>query len=89
MARISKDKNRRNKDNRKNARSDVTRQKERNFKRELAPESSAKDGSPKFPYNEKALEKLWAASARLRPRRSCLTVFKSKRCGQSKLRTFS
>ena len=57
MARSLKDKNRR-KDNRKNSRSDIKRHKERNFKRELAPESSVKDGSSKFPNNEKSLEKL-------------------------------
>lgn len=59
MARISKDKNRRRKDSRQNARSDTNRRsKERNFKRELAPESSAKDGSPRFAENQKSLEKL-------------------------------
>ena len=58
MARISKDKNRRSKDNRKNARSDTHRRKERNFKRELAPESSAKDGSLRFAESQKSNEKL-------------------------------
>jgi len=57
MARIFKDKTRR-KDNRQKARSDVKRRSERNFKRELAPESSAKDGSPRFAENSKSLEKL-------------------------------
>ena len=57
MARPFKDKNRR-KDNRKNARSDVNRQKERNFKRELAPESSANSGSSASAPNRKSLEKL-------------------------------
>ena len=58
MARLPKDKNRR-KSNQKNARSDINRQKERNFKRELAPESSVKFGSPKFsPTQAKSLEKL-------------------------------
>ena len=58
MARSLKDKNRR-KNNQKNARSDIDRRKERNFKRELAPESSVKFGSPKFfPTQAKSLEKL-------------------------------
>ncbi|HLM61552.1 MAG TPA: DEAD/DEAH box helicase [Pyrinomonadaceae bacterium] len=57
MARIFKDKNRR-KDNRKNARSDINRRKERNFKRELAPESSANIGSRIFTTGKKSLEKL-------------------------------
>ncbi len=58
MARPPKDKNRR-KSNQKNARSDINRRKERNFKRELTPESSAKFGSPKFsPAQSKSLEKL-------------------------------
>ena len=67
MARSLKDKNRR-KDTRNNARSDVKRQKERNFKRELAPESSAKDGSPKFLNNEKTLEKLLGGIGTPEPR---------------------
>jgi len=58
MARLPKDKNRRN-SNRKTARSDINRRKERNFKRELAPESSAEFGSPRFsPAQSKSLEKL-------------------------------
>jgi superfamily II RNA helicase len=59
MARSFKDKNRRSRENRKNARSDVNRRKERNFKRELAPESSARGDSGKIsPQQLKSLEKL-------------------------------
>ena len=51
MARSLKDKNR----NHKNKRSDFNRRKERNFKREPAPESSAKSVSP---AQIKSLERL-------------------------------
>lgn len=55
MARSLKDKNRQK--SRRNDSSPVTRRKERNFKRELAPESSQKSGA--FPPNQaKSLEKL-------------------------------
>ena len=67
MARSLKDKNRR-KDNRRDVRSGVKRQKERNFKRELAPESSAKDGSPRFAENQNALEKLLGGIGTPEPR---------------------
>lgn len=59
MARSFKDKNRRSKDNRQKARSDVNRRRERNFKRELAPESSAKSNESRFsPAHLKSLETL-------------------------------
>ncbi|MGI8638401.1 MAG: DEAD/DEAH box helicase [Pyrinomonadaceae bacterium] len=45
--------------NRENARSNTNRRKERKFKRELAPESSAKSDSPRFsPAQLKSVEKL-------------------------------
>lgn len=56
MARSFKDKNRQ-KSNRQKARSDVNRRKERNFKRELAPESSAFAAS-KTPTQTRAVERL-------------------------------
>lgn len=55
MARSFKDKNRRRGDDRRTARSAVNRRKERNYKRELAPESSAQSVSPS---RQKSLEKL-------------------------------
>jgi len=59
MARPFKDKNRRSKDNRQKARSDINRRTERNYKRELAPESSANSGADRFlPNQSKAIEKL-------------------------------
>jgi len=57
MARARSKDNSRNKQ--KNIRSNVFRQKERRFKRELAPESSAKDGSAKFSFTQaKSVERL-------------------------------
>ena len=59
MSRSFKDKNRRQKDNRQKARSDVKRRKERSFKRDLAPGSSPKSDAPKISHAQlKSLEKL-------------------------------
>jgi len=68
MARSPKDKTRRSNDNRQKARSEIKRRKERNYKRELAPESSAKDGSPRFSDNQKSLEKLLGGIGTPEPR---------------------
>jgi len=60
MARNGKDKNRKSGDKRKNARSDVRRPDERRLKRELAPQSSARNDSAGFSSapNAKAVELL-------------------------------
>ncbi len=57
MARSFKDKNRQ-KSKRQKARSDVNRPRERNFKRELAPESSAFGAARVSPNQSKAVERL-------------------------------
>ena len=58
MAGSFKDKNRQ-KDKRKNSRSNIKRHNERNFKRELAPESSDRFGAAKVsPHQSKSIEKL-------------------------------
>jgi len=58
MAHSFKDKNRQ-KSRRKDVRSDSSSRKERNFKRELAPESSANDGAANFSTGQsRSLEKL-------------------------------
>ncbi|HXG85437.1 MAG TPA: DEAD/DEAH box helicase [Pyrinomonadaceae bacterium] len=58
MARIRKDKNRSKGDKKKTVRSDINRRTERRFKRELAPESSARNDSTGFSSNGKSIERL-------------------------------
>ncbi len=66
MARDRKDKNRRKS---KNVRPDTARRKERNYKRELAPESSARfDASGQNPAQSKAIERLLAGIGTPAPR---------------------
>ncbi len=68
MAGSFKDKTRQ-KSKRKNARSDINRRKERNFKRELAPESSAQSGLANFSQTHlKFVEKLLADIGTPEPR---------------------